>query len=450
MGFSKVDWIFLVWACWNLCVVCSQNTEAGANRRKPFFERLRRLEEQFRRFQEMSLTRLQIISENFNASANIDGRLQSLSAQYNNVTATMQGFQAATNKDISSLKSWIKKLQKETKKIDLKMSALEKVLDERNKQMSRDQKEQSEIASNLTRDGKAQREEISSLAVAKKNLQKELEILQEEVKGQHVKIARFEERVKDALSPKPVRLKAAAWPRRVHRTKPPNQSPTGRQGTTRKEGSICNVKSMMHFPNSSTENYATCSKGFSTGLFEMTICSWLSTKSNYLGTMLSYATEDNDNKLVLHGRNTSKQSTIHFVIGDPAFRELPVVQLLDGLWHHVCIIWSSFEGKYWYYIDRRLISAGSKFQKGYEIPAGGTLIIGQEQDKMGGGFDDTESFVGTLAGFTIWNRALSPGEVSGITTGKALPGSRILTFDDISTLNGAVQYFNCTCLDLCF
>uniref|UniRef100_UPI00398E4C2E pentraxin-4 n=1 Tax=Pristiophorus japonicus TaxID=55135 RepID=UPI00398E4C2E len=451
---KKSNWIFIMWLCCNLRVCCSQEAQS-VKQKKPFFERFRRLEEQFRQFKELSLTRLHIISQNFNISSNVDARLQLLTQQYRNITATVHGFHTATENDIRSLKSWMKKLQKKTKKIDLKMSTLELLLNERSKQRLKDKKAQSATVSNLTAEVKDQRNQMHSLALGKNKLQKEMESLQDEIKGQRVKIARFEERMKsalqnDALSAKPSPAQAVAAPAPlVHPANSFNQALRAKQPLSRKQGSVCNVKSMMHFPNSSTENYASFGKGFSTGLYEMTICSWLSTKSNYLGTILSYATEDNDNKLVLHGRNTSKQTTIHFVIGDPAFRELPVVPLLDGHWHHVCIIWSSFEGKYWYYIDRRLAAAGSKFQKGYEIPAGGILIIGQEQDNMGGGFDATESFVGNLAGFTIWNRALSPGEISGITTGKALPGGRVLTFSDISTLNGAIQHRNCTCLEHC-
>ncbi|XP_048408518.1 pentraxin-4 [Stegostoma tigrinum] len=452
MGFSKkIIWFFIIWVCCNVHVRCSQNAE-GVKQRKPFFERLRRLEEQFRRFQELSLTRLQTISANFNISSRVDLRIQSLTEQYNKVSATMNRFQTATENDIATLKSWLKKLQKKTKKIDLKMSTLEQILNERSKQMSKEKKEQSEMMSNLTAAVEDQREGISSLAAGRSQLQKEMESIRDDVKGHGVIIARFEERMKstlqnDAFSPKPRPVQAAAATEpRVHRRVPVKAA---HQQDSQKEGSICNVNSMMYFPNSSIENYATFGKDFSTGLFEITICSWLKTKANYLGTMLSYATEDNDNKLVLHGRNTGKQTTIHFVIGDPSFRELPVRPLLDGRWHHVCIIWSSFEGKYWYYIDRRLAATGSKFRKGYEIPAGGTLIIGQEQDNMGGGFDDNESFIGTLAGFTIWNRALSPGEISGITTGKSLPGGQILTFNNVSALNGEVQHYNCTCLEHC-
>lgn len=212
---------------------------------------------------------------------------------------------------------------------------------------------------------------------------------------------------------------------------------------------VCNVHSMLVFPNSSTENYATFTKGLREPLHELSICSWVKTNASYLGTILSYGTEDNDNKLVLHGRNGATYDAFHFVIGDPAFRELPLVPLIDGKWHHICFIWSSIQGKYWFYVDRRLTSTGSRFQKGYEIPPGGSLVFGQEQDTLGGGFDSSEAFVGNLAGFAMWNRALSPGEVSGTATGKGLPRGTILTLADDPLIHGAVERVDCTCLEHC-
>lgn len=206
---------------------------------------------------------------------------------------------------------------------------------------------------------------------------------------------------------------------------------------------------MLVFPNASTENFATFKPGFHTQLLELSLCSWVSTSARYLGTILSYANEENDNKLVLHGRDSAPRNSIHFVIGDPAFRELPVRRLLDAKWHHICVIWSSIQGRYWFYVDRKLTSMGSKFQKGYEIPPGGSLILGQEQDTVGGGFEPSEAFVGFLAGFAIWDRALSPGEVSGIATGKGLPRGAILTLANVSALSGSVQKMTCTCLEHC-
>ena len=41
------------------------------------------------------------------------------------------------------------------------------------------------------------------------------------------------------------------------------------------------------------------------------------------------------------------------------------------------------------------------------LVAGGVLVLGQEQDKVGGGFSNAESFVGNISLFNIWDRKLS-------------------------------------------
>lgn len=206
---------------------------------------------------------------------------------------------------------------------------------------------------------------------------------------------------------------------------------------------------MLVFPNASTENFAAFQPSLQTSLLELSLCSWVRTSARYLGTILSYATEENDNKLVLHGRDAAPRNSIHFVIGDPAFRELPVGAVLDGRWHHVCVIWSSLQGRYWFYLDRRLASLGSNFRKGYEIPSQGSLLLGQEQDTLGGGFESSESFVGLLAGFAMWGRALLPGEVSSIALGEGLPRGTVLTLANVSMLSGSVRKVDCTCLEHC-
>ncbi|XP_039632077.1 pentraxin-4 [Polypterus senegalus] len=524
LHYGKITCFLLISACF--CPSPGYLQEAvHAEHRKPFFERLRRLEEQFRRFQQMTLTRLQGIADNYNVSYNIDAHFQLLTEQYQNISDSINGFKATAENDLSSLKFWTRKLQKKSKKLDLKVNALEKAVNDINRQQTKDKKEQVLLLTNLTEEVQSQKNQITSLFANKDKIEANVQILQETVNGQRVKVDKFEEQVRTALqndvvsfrtfsqqksneTPKDKSSESPETPtKQVKKTMASNQKlhvkhlrskqlqqkqqppqptrvdPTQEteiQPTTEsliksnqlkpqnptlipqmqkisknqempiKDGTICNVKSMLYFPNSSTDDYVTFKKGFSTGIHELSICTWLQVGSGYLGTMLSYATEENDNKLVLHGRNSTTQTSIHFVIGDPAYRELPVDSLLDGKWHHICLIWSSIEGKYWYYIDRRLVSTGSKFQKGYEITPGGSLVIGQEQDSMGGGFDITESFVGSLAGFAVWNQALTPGEVSGIVMGKGLPRGTIITLDDIAEVKGNVQHIACGCLEYCF
>lgn len=45
------------------------------------------------------------------------------------------------------------------------------------------------------------------------------------------------------------------------------------------------------------------------------------------------------------------------------------------------------------------------------IGSSGRLLFGQEQDSVGGGFDNTQDFTGSYANITIYNRALSASEV---------------------------------------
>ncbi|XP_053221202.1 pentraxin-4 [Podarcis raffonei] len=528
LGTWKMLSVFMI-----LAAVCLQGTlvqqPGTAERRKLFFERFRRLEEQFRRFQEVTLTRLQEIAGNYNVSYNIDAKFEQLLSKHQGLESAANESHAATQEELSHLKALVKKLQNKGKKQDSKLGALEEALREREREKAAELQQERALLANLTQKVESHREDTQAVHAGQRVLQKALESLQDALKSQGSKLDELEQQLKnpahnEVLLPNPLtaaqllnrvpqeqepeaaggqnptvkklhgkhrqrkkllqesmRLAAQSQGRRLQSGPPPGQEASQRQEAEaeqphpaepqalrqqqavidkapeeqlqseapRKPGTICNVDSMLFFPNASTENFAMFTPGFQAGLLELSLCSWVSTNANYLGTILSYATEDNDNKLVLHGRDAAPRNSIHFVIGDPAFRELPVGRILDGKWHHICVIWSSIQGRYWFYVDRRLASMGSKFQKGYEIPPKGSLVLGQEQDTMGGGFEPSESFVGYLAGLAIWDRALSPGEVSGIAIGRGLPRGTIFTLANISALHGALQKVNCTCLEHC-
>ncbi|NWZ18441.1 PTX4 protein, partial [Asarcornis scutulata] len=209
----------------------------------------------------------------------------------------------------------------------------------------------------------------------------------------------------------------------------------------------CGVGSVLLFPSASSSSAAILRPGLHAGLWVLSLCTWVLTPAPRLGTVLSYASEDGDSKVAVHGQDKDPGS-MRFVIGDTAFRELPVTPLLDGKWHHLCLIWSSRRGQYRFYVDRRLLAAGSGFQQGYEIPAGGSLVLGQLQGHVKAGFSPTGAFVGRLAGLALWSRALLPGEVASMATGRGLPRRPLLTLANAS-LQGEVQRVACTCLEHC-
>uniref|UniRef100_G1NA36 Pentraxin family member n=1 Tax=Meleagris gallopavo TaxID=9103 RepID=G1NA36_MELGA len=177
------------------------------------------------------------------------------------------------------------------------------------------------------------------------------------------------------------------------------------------------------------------------GLWELSFCTWLLTPAPHLGTVLSYTSEAKGSKLALHGDHPGSAC---FVIGDTEFRQLSVTPLLDGKWHHLCLTWSSSHGQYRFYVDRRLLAAGSGFQQGYEVPAGGSLVLGQQQSRSG----DFVPFLGQLAGLALWSRVLLPGEVASMATGQGLPHGPLLTLAN-ATLQGEVRRGRCACLQNC-
>uniref|UniRef100_A0A8C5XX51 Pentraxin 4 n=1 Tax=Microcebus murinus TaxID=30608 RepID=A0A8C5XX51_MICMU len=100
-----------------VCLHGALSQEAGpAGPRKPFFERLRRLEEQFRRFQEVTLTHLRGIASNYNVSYNVDVRFRSLAEESQAVALAVNQSQAAVQGDLAHLRARMRKMERKSRK----------------------------------------------------------------------------------------------------------------------------------------------------------------------------------------------------------------------------------------------------------------------------------------------------------------------------------------------
>uniref|UniRef100_A0A2K5IZ50 Pentraxin (PTX) domain-containing protein n=1 Tax=Colobus angolensis palliatus TaxID=336983 RepID=A0A2K5IZ50_COLAP len=472
----KTLFFFLVFVTVHLHGASSQEA-APAGPSKPFFERLRRLEEQFRRLQEVTLMHLQSIASSYNVSHNADVRFRSLAEESQAMAQAVNRSQAALQGELVQLKAWVRQLQRRSRKVDMRLRALDLALGERSQQQARDRKAH-EAQGDALRDSLARLEGlVHSQGARLAALERWLPVAhpgttalgpvlvpaltQPDLRGpSSLKLQRDRQELQAASEHRGPRQDSSA-PLQGTREPPASGSHRVLSGTAtapkdppqqawspRGPGEICGVGPTLVSPNASTKNVVFLSPGFVTALRAVSVCSWVRTASGRLGTLLSYATEDNDNKLVLHGRDSLLPGAIHFAIGDPAFRELPLQPLLDGQWHRACVI-TSTQGRYWLHVDRRLVATGSRFRQGYEIPPGGSLVLGQEQDSVGGGFDSSEAFVGSMSGLAIWDRALVPGEVANLAIGKEFPRGAILTLANAALAGGFVQRANCTCLERC-
>ena len=83
----------------------------------------------------------------------------------------------------------------------------------------------------------------------------------------------------------------------------------------------------------------------------------------------------------------------------------------DGRWHHICVAWRNSDGAWKFYKDGVLHHHSIYFKRGYRIKAGGSLVLGQEQDGVGRGFVSKQSFIGSLTKVNVWSHLLPPGVI---------------------------------------
>ena len=83
----------------------------------------------------------------------------------------------------------------------------------------------------------------------------------------------------------------------------------------------------------------------------------------------------------------------------------------DDKWHHICATWKNSNGAWKFYKDGKLAKKGTGLKRGYTIRGGGSLTLGQEQDKLGGRFDRKQSLKGMLANVNVWADVLPKSEI---------------------------------------
>lgn len=95
----------------------------------------------------------------------------------------------------------------------------------------------------------------------------------------------------------------------------------------------------------------------------------------------------------------------------------------DNAYHHLAWTWRSSDGAWAMYLDGALAASGTGLQTGYSIAGGGALVLGQDQDSLGGGFDSTQAWKGELDDVRVYDRVLSADEIAahynGVFTNEA-------------------------------
>ncbi len=122
-------------------------------------------------------------------------------------------------------------------------------------------------------------------------------------------------------------------------------------------------------------------------------------------TPFSYATLDSSNEFLIRDAKSLKVT----VTGDTWIDT--GINIADNQWHHVVITWSSALGEVRGYIDGSLYHVEQSFQVDYSMVPGGTIILGQDQDELGGGFQTHQRYRGILDEVAVYDRILSDLEI---------------------------------------
>ena len=172
------------------------------------------------------------------------------------------------------------------------------------------------------------------------------------------------------------------------------------------------------------------------GLTSLTYETRYSTTDSSSQTLISYATSSNDNEFKLvaqsDGDLTIQVGSQGITISDYDFRTLS-----DGDEHTVSFTWDSSGGVWYLYIDGVEEGSGNALASGQTIAGGGTLLIGNEQDTLGGGFDPNPYHSATIYDARLFSNVRTENDIAA-SYRSTLPYDEVgmianWRFDDLSS-----------------
>ncbi|MEL7459745.1 MAG: LamG-like jellyroll fold domain-containing protein [Pseudomonadota bacterium] len=133
-----------------------------------------------------------------------------------------------------------------------------------------------------------------------------------------------------------------------------------------------------------------------------------STVTTDFPTLFSYATPTEDDAF----RINAQSGSIHVEIGGDLYDTgVPEAGLFDGDVHTLAVTWDSATGALDVFVDGVNAHSGT-LQAGATIDPGGTIVLAQDQDVEGGGYDAPQDFHGTIYGVRLYDDIRSPSELT--------------------------------------
>lgn len=177
--------------------------------------------------------------------------------------------------------------------------------------------------------------------------------------------------------------------------------------STTENGKICNAGD---FTATGTSDYLSLANTAITGLTDFTISIWALTDVINSAAILSGANANvsGGNEVLLFYSNDNTFNP--FLMGSNA--SMSSGGISDESWHH--IVWTRSGTNQCYYVDGILVDCKVISNSGPIVVDPGGLVIGQEQDQVGGGFSSVQAWDGLLDELIIFDSAIQDSEVADI------------------------------------
>jgi hypothetical protein len=158
----------------------------------------------------------------------------------------------------------------------------------------------------------------------------------------------------------------------------------------------------------------------------LTATFWIRTNQTGDYSVLSYAITGSSNEFGV----IVEDARLRLTLQTSTFEATDVSRaaITDGTWHFVALTWQDTLAQF--YFDGEAVGAPVITEAGYELlegvavavegplqlSAGGTLVFGQDQDSVDGGYNAAQALVGGLDEVAIYDRVLSPEQIRSIYT----------------------------------
>ncbi|XP_028398694.1 sushi, von Willebrand factor type A, EGF and pentraxin domain-containing protein 1-like [Dendronephthya gigantea] len=190
----------------------------------------------------------------------------------------------------------------------------------------------------------------------------------------------------------------------------------------------------MTFLEASKENYVKIENVFTYQISVFSLCFWAKfPATNEVSSIFAYSTKSNSDEIWVH--YDKKESDLVFFLNYDSSRVVDKREkvLTPDSWHFYCLQWRSTDGLHEIYQDGKKLGTSDNGTKDYIIPANGTVVLGQEMDSHGGGFQSHQAFKGSLAGLNLWRQFLTVNVIQGMASGVINVNGNLLQWRDFRT-----------------